>query len=161
MKKYWLICLIFIWACSSERPADFPEKAQQEILIAWNDEEVRFEEILEKHRGRKILIDVWASWCKDCVIGLPNLKKFQKENPEVAYVFLSLDRTERSWRIGATRFQLKGDHYFMKAGKKGALGNFLNLWWIPRYVVVNESGEISLFKATKITDKNIGEALKK
>ena len=49
----------------------------------------------------------------------------------------------------------------MKEGKKGGLGDFLNLWWIPRYVVVNEIGEILLFKATKITDKNISEALKK
>ena len=49
----------------------------------------------------------------------------------------------------------------MMEGKKGASGDFLNLCWIPRYVVVNESGEITLFKATKITDKNILEALKK
>jgi hypothetical protein len=49
----------------------------------------------------------------------------------------------------------------MKAGKKGELGDFLNLWWIPRYVVLNELGEITLFKATKITDEKIVEALKK
>jgi len=58
-------------------------------------------------------------------------------------------------------YALNADHYYMMEGKKGAFGDFLNLWWIPRYVVVNESGEITLFKATKITDKNILEALKK
>jgi hypothetical protein len=48
----------------------------------------------------------------------------------------------------------------MVTGKKGALGKFLGLWWIPRYLVINEFGEITLFKATKITDKNILKALK-
>ncbi len=48
----------------------------------------------------------------------------------------------------------------MAEGKKGTFGKFLGLWWIPRYVVVNEFGEIILFKATKITDKNILKALK-
>jgi hypothetical protein len=89
------------------------------------------------------------------------LKKLQKENPEVSYVFLSLDKTTNSWKKGIDRFQIKGEHYFMQEGKKGEFGDFLNLWWIPRYMVVNESGEITLFKATKITDKNILEALKK
>jgi thiol-disulfide isomerase/thioredoxin len=108
-----------------------------------------------------VLIDVWASWCKDCIVGLPNLKKFQKENPEVVYLFLSLDRNIKSWKRGIDRFGIEGEHYFMQEGKKGSFGDFLNLWWIPRYVVVNETGEITLFKATKITDKNIVEALKK
>jgi len=48
----------------------------------------------------------------------------------------------------------------MKTGKKGAFGRFLGLWWIPRYIVVNELGEIIVFKATKITDKNILKAFK-
>ena len=36
----------------------------------------------------------------------------------------------------------------MAEGKKGTFGKFLGLWWIPRYMVINESGEITLFKAT-------------
>ncbi|MFD2568959.1 TlpA family protein disulfide reductase [Pseudotenacibaculum haliotis] len=155
-----IVSLLFLWSCS-KAPTEFSEKALGEILLNRNNEEVLFKDILEKYRGEKILIDVWASWCKDCIIGLPNLKKLQSENQNVQYVFLSLDRTSKSWKRGVDRFQIKGDHYFMKEGKKGALGEFLNLWWIPRYVVVDESGRIALFKATKITDKKILEALKK
>ncbi|MFY0630748.1 MAG: TlpA family protein disulfide reductase [Flavobacteriaceae bacterium] len=144
-----------------EDPTQFSTEAFQEKVINLKRQEVTFQSVLDTHKGRKILIDVWASWCGDCIEGLPNLKKLQKENPEVAYVFLSLDKTINSWRKGIDRFQIEGDHYFMMSGKKGGLGSFLGLWWIPRYVVVNEKGEITLFKATKITDKKILEALKK
>ncbi|MBL4605422.1 MAG: TlpA family protein disulfide reductase, partial [Flavobacteriaceae bacterium] len=138
-----------------------PAEALQERLTNLSDQEITFQSILDTHKGKKILIDVWASWCGDCIAGLPDLKKLQKETPEVMYVFLSLDKNVNSWKKGIDHFQIEGDHYFMKAGKKGGLGDFLGLWWIPRYIVVSEKGEITLFKATKITDKKILEAFKK
>ena len=45
--------------------------------------------------------------------------------------------------------------------KDGEFVDFINLNWIPRYMVINESGEITLFKATNAADKEIKEALKK
>ena len=160
MKKLFLVFFI-IGFTGCETPTQFSEEAVQEKFLNWEEEEVTFQEVLHQYRGKKVLIDVWASWCKDCIVGLPDLKRVQEEHPNVNYVFLSLDRNIQSWKNGVNRFQISGEHYFMKAGKKGAFGDFLNLWWIPRYVVLNEQGEIVLFKAIKITDKNITEALKK
>ena len=42
----------------------------------------------------------------------------------------------------------------------GDFVDFINLGWIPRYMVINEQGEITLFKATNASDKNIIKALK-
>ena len=160
MKKLILIACLVLVGCVFERPTSFTDESLAEKFIDLNNQEITIGEILNKHKGKKVLIDIWASWCKDCIVGLPNLKKFQAENPEVTYLFLSLDRNVKSWKIGLNRFNVKGEHYFMQAGKKGAFGDFLNLWWIPRYVVLNEKGEITLFKATEITDNNIVKALK-
>ena len=160
MKKTLLIVLLVFTVCSCETPTQFSEEALQENFLDWNENNVTFEDIVNQYKGKKVLIDVWASWCRDCIVGLPDLRKVQKENPDVIYLFLSLDKTTNSWKRAITRFNITGEHYYMKAGKKGEFGDFLNLWWIPRYVVVNEKGEITLFKATKITDKNIVEALK-
>lgn len=157
MRKLFLLFVIIFLSC--ETPTQFSEEALQENFLNWNEEEVSFQEIKDKYKGSKVLIDIWASWCKDCIVTLPELKQLQAENPKVKYVFLSLDRTLKSWKRGVQRFQITGEHYFMKEGKKGAFGDFLNVWWIPRYVVLNENGEITLFKATKITDKKIIEAL--
>tara|TARA_B110000003_G_scaffold276446_1_gene322978 strand:+ start:29289 stop:29768 length:480 start_codon:yes stop_codon:yes gene_type:complete len=159
MKKNFFLFLLVLIGC--QEPKQFSNQALQEKFITISNQEKSFKYILEKHKGKKILIDIWASWCSDCIVTLPILKKLQTENPHVSFIFLSLDRSLKSWKNSIVRFQIKGDHYYMKEGKKGGVGDFLNLWWIPRYIVVNEFGEISLFKATKITDQNILKALKK
>ena len=48
----------------------------------------------------------------------------------------------------------------MSSGWKGAMGDFLNLDWIPRYLLVNAEGEIVVFKAIKLNDKNLLKNLK-
>jgi len=156
-----ILFLIFLVLVGCDKPTDFSRDALQEKLVNTNQQELIFKNILTKHKGNKILIDVWASWCKDCIVTLPDLKKIQDKNPDVHFVFLSLDKSLKRWKRAIEHFQIVGDHYFMIEGKNGVLGDFLGLWWIPRYIVVNESGAITLFKSTKITDKNILEAFKK
>lgn len=162
MKKVILLCVALCFLqCSFEKPTEFSQASLKEEFVSLENKNIEIGAILQKYKGKKVLIDIWASWCKDCVDGLPNLKKFQKENPDLVYVFLSLDRSIASWKKGIKKMNLEGEHYFMKSGKKGSFGRFLSLWWVPRYVVLNEEGAILLFKATKITDQNIVQALKK
>lgn len=131
------------------------------MLITQNGEKLTFREVLYKHKGEKILIDVWASWCKDCIVGFPKVKEIQKEFPEVKYVFLSVDRSNPSWKRAIKKYNLTGDHYnFPKGQNNGDFVDFINLGWIPRYMVIDETGEITLFKATNASDKAISEALK-
>lgn len=162
MRKIVIIVITaFFMGCSFESPTNFNETSLTEEFITLTGDKITIGDILSEYRGKKVLIDIWASWCKDCIIGLPDLKNFQKENPNIAYVFLSLDKSEKRWKNAIRQLEIEGEHFFMKEGKKGEFGKFLNLWWIPRYVVLNENGEIALYKATKITDKNIVQALKK
>ena len=92
---------------------------------------------------------------------MPRAKQLQKEFPEVTFLFLSLDKDVTSWKRGIERFDIKGEHYFMQSGWDGDFGNFLDLNWIPRYLVVNENGFVDLFKSIKVTDPEIVNALKK
>lgn len=160
MRKIILLLLIVFISCQSEEPKQFSEKALKEILISLDDSKVTFKEVLDQYRGKKILLDVWASWCKDCIMGLPDSKKIQKEFPDVVYVFLSVDQSKLSWRRAIEKYHLIGEHYNLSKGmNSGELVDFINLSWIPRYIVVDESGGIQLFKATKASDKRIVKAL--
>ena len=160
MKKLILFVVIIFLNCG-KNPIQFSDEALQETFTSLHQENVTFKSILEKNKGKKIVIDVWASWCSDCIAGLPDIRVFQKENPEVVFLFLSLDRSVPSWKNGIKKYQIRGEHYFLQDGKKGAFANFLNLSWIPRYLVIDEIGNIALFKAIKITDEKILQALKK
>jgi thiol-disulfide isomerase/thioredoxin len=117
--------------------------------------------MLQKYKGNKVLIDVWASWCGDCMKGLPSVRNLQKEYPEVIFLFLSVDKNKSAWKKGIDRFQIKGAHYNLPKGiKSGEFVDFINLGWIPRYMVIDEQGKISLFKATSASASSVAEALK-
>lgn len=148
--------------CSFETPTKFSEKALSDKLITLDNKEIQLKNILDNYRGNKVLIDVWASWCKDCIVRLPDLKELQQKYPNVIYLFLSVDENQDSWKDGIRKYKIEGEHYnFPKGMNNGDFVDFINLSWIPRYMVIDEKGEISLFKATKITDEEIEIALKK
>ena len=54
---------------------------------------------------------------------------------------------------GHKKLELRGDHYYMQSGWKGAMGKFLDLDWIPRYMVVDDKGKIVVYRAIKTKDK--------
>ena len=162
MKRALIIflCINTFLNCQSISEEKFSEEALQDQFINLDGDSVSFKSILDKHMDRDILIDVWASWCKDCIKSLPKLQELQKSYPNIDYIFLSLDKSQKAWRRGIERYNLEGEHYFMFSGWKGAMGDFLNLDWIPRYLLVNAEGEIVVFKAIKLNDKNLLKNLK-
>ncbi len=153
--NYFLIILLTFFSCNTEIPTQFSEDALNDTFITLQGESIQFKNILTKHKGQTILIDVWASWCRDCVKGMPKVKNIQEKNPEIVYLFLSLDKNLESWKKGIDKNQIKGEHYYMQSGWKGPFGEFLDLDWIPRYLVVDKQGNIKLYKATKATDKDL------
>ena len=164
MKKYnlLLIIVLFLSSCNFEKPTQFSEFAFQDTLVSLTDEKVTFKEVIDQYKGKKVLIDVWASWCADCIKGLPAVKSLQSEFTEVVFLFISVDTNSNSWKKGIQRFGIVGEHYNLPKGMSdGDFVDFINLSWIPRYIVVDERGAISLFKATNSSDKSIKKVLNK
>jgi len=155
-----LLCLISLMACKAqETPTQFSSEALNDTFISLEGKQITFADILKQHKGRTVVIDVWASWCRDCIKGMPKVKKLQENNSETVFLFLSLDKTEAAWKRGVVKYNLEGEHYYMQSGWKGAFGSFLDLDWIPRYLVIGKTGEIKVFRAIKADDKIIQEQL--
>jgi len=161
MGKVILIVSLFICvlACTTKTPNRFSEAALQEQFVALDGKSVSFESILEKHRGRTVLITIWATWCRDCNAELPRVKAVQQQKNDVDYVFLSLDRTIESWKRGISKFDIQGDHYFMPWGWKGPFVDFIDLDWITRYMVIDPKGQIKVYKAIKVNNTDLRESL--
>ncbi len=160
MKSSIIILCLTLVSCNFETPTRFSEAALNDVFTSFEGNEVSFKAILESHNGKTILINVWATWCKDCIEDFPVEKALQQEFPNVSFVFLSLDRSEAAWKRGIKKYNIQGDHYFMKSGSDGSFWDFLNSNWTPRYLVVDKQGNIKLFKAKKASDSRIKEALR-
>ncbi|WP_455169327.1 TlpA family protein disulfide reductase [Aegicerativicinus sediminis] len=151
--------IIFFVAGCSENPKSFSIEAYNDVLLDIKGNEITWEKALNEMKGSKTFIDFWATWCKDCIENFEVLEDLQQEFPNVNFVFVSLDNNIDSWNWGIEKYNLVGSHYFLPEGKNGALGDFLNLWWIPRYVVIDENNNILIFKATSAEDIKIKNVL--
>ncbi len=164
MKKIivpFLIFLIVLSCKSQDNPTKFSQEALNDTFTMLDGNSIAFKDILETYKGKTIVIDIWASWCGDCLKSMPKVKTLQKEYPDVAYVFLSLDRGVEAWKKGIKKYQVEGNHYYMPSAKKCDFANFVNISWIPRYMVINKAGEIVVFNVIEADDDKLIEALKK
>ncbi len=159
MKPIIFFFLLFISFAQAQQKT-FSEEALSEKLIATDNSETTLSEVLKQYKGKTIFIDVWASWCKDCIAGMPKVQKLREENPEIVFLFLSLDKETDSWKHGIEKYGVDGKNYFIPAGWKGAFCSSIDLDWIPRYMVINPKGEISLYKAIEADDENLIKILK-
>ena len=102
MKRIIALLIAFAtFSCTSNaQKTKFSEEALSETLLATDGSQVAFKDILKKHKGKTLVIEVWASWCGDCVKAMPKLKELQANNPDVAYVFISMDKTVDKWKAG-------------------------------------------------------------
>ena len=164
MKKILLILSIVMTtiSCTNAQEKQFSEEALNGQITNLEGTEIAFRDIIEKHKGKTILIEVWASWCSDCVKAMPKLKEIQKENPDVDYVFISMDKSFEKWNEGIKKHEVEGDHYWVndEKGMKGSFGQSIDLDWIPRYIVVNKEGSIDLYRAIEKDFDKITKALK-
>ena len=160
MKRILLLLIAFVtFSCSKEDKNEFSKEALSETLLATDGNQVAFHDILKKHEGKTIVIEVWASWCGDCVKAMPKIKELQANNPDVAYVFISMDKTADKWKIGIEKHELKGDHFMANDQMKGVFAKAVDVDWIPRYIIVDKTGKIALYRAIETDFDKITETL--
>ncbi len=165
MLKLKITCvaiLTFFITANAQDKKEFPKEALAAKLLSVTGKNVTLQDVLNKHKGKTIVLDVWASWCSDCIKGLPLVKALQQKTKDIApeYVFLSVDRKEDKWKAAIKNRNITGDHYLVTSkSMKGALGKSIDLSWIPRYMVVGKDGKIKMYNAVKADDKRILSAV--
>lgn len=161
IKIITILLAITTFSCSSNaQKSDFSNEALSEKLTTLDGSQIAFKDILEKYKGKTIVIEAWASWCSDCVKAMPKVKELQANHPNVVYLFLSLDKTAEKWKLGIEKHELIGEHYLVSDGMKGAFGQAINLDWIPRYIIVDKTGKIVLYRAIETDFEKINTVLK-
>ncbi|RAV30117.1 TlpA family protein disulfide reductase [Sinomicrobium soli] len=159
MKRIFMafFTVAFLLLCPVVRSQEFSKEALNDVFLTTEGKDISFAQVLETHKGKTLFIDVWASWCKDCLESIPGLRKLKDRYTDVTFLFLSLDRSVEGWHKGREKHRLDyGEHYFIKAGWKGsAFCKDIELDWIPRYLVVSPEGKIVLYKAIETDDESL------
>ncbi|MBL1219429.1 redoxin family protein [Chryseobacterium sp. L7] len=166
MKKLALILTISIFGLgySQQQPKVLKTGFSKEALVQKLENEegksVTIQQILDEHKGKVLVIDFWAGWCRDCLKALPKAEELERNNPNVDFVFLSLERSKEGFDKSLDRFHMKDkDNYWFASGWKNDFNNYIDLNWIPRYMVVDQKSSIAKYYAISPEDPEIQETI--
>ena len=155
-KCFVLLIVLQLSLVVNAQKKDFTQVALSDTLLDTNGNELTFASILKKHKGKPIFIDIWATWCRDCLEVMPQLHELMSDTKNVDFVFISLDKDQESWRKGMEKYDLVSyDHYFSSKGWKSDLFTSIDLDWVPRYMIIGTDGKIELYKAIKLDDTEL------
>ena len=153
--KYFLsiIVLLALQSCAVFQPKHFTNEALSEKLTTTKRDAISLKAIFEKNKGKQQFVQIFATYCPFSMRSFKDVIEFQKENPSLTYIFLSVDHSYFDWKRGLKNIEVKGEHYYIPKKGKGKLATFLKLKTIPRFMIVDENGAISLFKASSVSEK--------
>ena len=92
---------------------------------------------LSAFKGKKVLINYWATWCGPCIQEMPSLLKAQEALKAENYVFL-LVSDEAIKRI--SRFKDRKNYNFTYLKSRTSLAS-MRIFTLPTTVIFNEEGK--------------------
>lgn len=119
---------------------EFSKEALSQYVYTPSGDSVTIGSVLKKHRKDVVVLDLWAGWCKDCIAVMEQNKALAERFPKVKFIYLSFDRSDSAWKASMAKHELSGkENYWFKAGWKNKFTNYIDLNWIPRYMVLDKN----------------------
>lgn len=117
---------------------------------------------LKDFRGKYVYIDIWATWCGNCWVELPYLKKLEEKYKEKNIVFISLswDKFEDKWKETIKKQEMTGVQLLVKDIEDPFFVNYA-VKSIPRYILIDPNGLIVDYNAPRPSDSDAIEKLLK
>lgn len=112
-----------------------------------------------------ILVDMWATWCLPCRQEFQYsaaLHEWLKQYPQIAMVYLSIDRKEeeKQWKKDIELFRLEGYHLRASNEMKQDIAEKLfqsGSIFVPRYILLDKAGQVVVFDLPRPSDMNAME----
>jgi len=167
MKKIFSVGILMAAAASlqaQKKPevmkTGFSKEALTQYVYTPGGDSLTMGDVLKKHKKETVVLDLWAGWCKDCIAVMEESKALSQKYPKAAFVYLSLDRSDSAWKSSMAKHGLVGEeNYWFKAGWKNKFNNYIDLNWIPRYMVLRTKGKIGAYYIVKPSDPELIELL--
>lgn len=134
------------------------EKGKQAPNFTFKDSSGRLF-TLKDFIGKKVYMDIVASWCGHCIEKIPMWNKLVKENEKnekVIFISLSLDDKEGEWKTFLQNHTVKGMRLFAgEGGWKSDFANNYKISFLPHFILLDEEGKIIQYSAPQPDDEAV------
>jgi thiol-disulfide isomerase/thioredoxin len=110
--------------------------------------------ILEKHSGKAVFLDIWATWCGPCRMGHEQMKPMKEElkGHDVVFVYITPPSSPvGTWNEMIT--EIDGEHYYLSNEQTQAIMSTLQSTGFPTYAIYDRAGNLT-FKDTGLYKDN-------
>lgn len=115
-------------------------------------------------KGKVVLLDFWATWCKPCVMAVPELKALNEEMKGEPFVMISFSADQKQATV--EKFVEKNGMTWPQHWdrKMEVIYRTFGISTFPTYIVLDAEGEVVLYQdgwAPKRTDRMVRAAIRK
>ena len=100
--------------------------------------------LVRKHRGKVVLIDIWATWCGPCRQANQEMKPLKEEwkDKDIVFVYVAGENSpEELWQEMSA--EISGEHHRLTKDQFRYLMESFNASGVPTYIVVDKDGSVS------------------
>lgn len=97
--------------------------------------------ILDKYKGKTVVIDIWATWCGPCRAGHQAMKPMKEEmkGKDIQFVYITSSTSPLStWQEMIK--EIDGDHYYLTKEQYSYILNKYESEGIPTYAIYDKNG---------------------
>lgn len=99
--------------------------------------------ILDRYKGKTVVLDMWATWCGWCIKGHQEMAAYKEEIKDKDIVFLYLTSSSSPFDQWTHYTEtVPGEHYYITEEQDNYLSN--SIWGeggVPKYAIFNKNGK--------------------